>query len=134
MPPQKAPSPTHRDGDGAQPNVVGAGGRDERVDSEARSGTQDRTIAVIANWPKNQRESFQVSLDIYQGKPLIAIRVWYTANDGVERPSRSGLNVGIKHLPKISEAVAAALVEARARGLVDGGDEVVGRAGDEVGR
>jgi hypothetical protein len=115
---QKTPSPTHRgNGDGAHEKVR-SGDRDHAVDAQARSETQDRHSTVVESWPKNRRENFRVSLDIYKGRRLIAFRVWFTGDDGVDRPSKTGVSVDIKHLRTIAEAFHNACDEAEARGWI----------------
>jgi hypothetical protein len=116
---QETPSPTHRgNGDGAQQNDVGVGKRDDVVDTQGQSETQERSSLIVECWPKNRRENFKVSLDIYQGRRIIAFRVWFTGNDGVDRPSKTGVSVGIKHLRTIAEAYNKACDEAEARGWI----------------
>ena len=72
---------------------------------------------VIAAWPRNTRETMRVRLDVYQGNPVVDLRAWYPAPDGTLKPGKSGLTIGVKHLPALADALAAALAEARKRGL-----------------
>jgi hypothetical protein len=60
----------------------------------------------------------RVTLDNFKGHDTFDLRTWFTAPDGSRRPTRSGLTIGLKHLPAIAEAVAKALTEARARNLI----------------
>jgi hypothetical protein len=76
---------------------------------------------IISEWAKNARETIRVSLDSFNGSPIICVRTFCRADDGELRPGRQGMALGIKHLPALSEAIDKALAEAKARGLVDGG-------------
>jgi Transcriptional Coactivator p15 (PC4) len=73
---------------------------------------------TITEWPRNSRETMRVRLDMYQCRAVIDCRAWYAGPDGGFRPGRSGLTLGVKHLPALASALALALDEARTRGLV----------------
>lgn len=75
---------------------------------------------TIAAWPRNSRETIRVCLDLYNGRPVIAARCWYTDNDGELKPGRAGLTLSINHLSALAEAFAQALVTATAEGLLEG--------------
>jgi Transcriptional Coactivator p15 (PC4) len=72
---------------------------------------------TIAEWQRNSRETMRVRLDTYQGRTVIDCRAWYAGPDGTFRPGRSGLTLGVKHLPALASAFKLALEEARSRGL-----------------
>jgi hypothetical protein len=72
---------------------------------------------TVAEWPRNSRETMRVRLDHYQGNTVIDARAWYAGPDGELRPGRSGLTIGIKHLPALASALAMALEETQRRGL-----------------
>jgi hypothetical protein len=72
---------------------------------------------IIAEWPRNSRETMRVRLDTFQGRVTIDCRAWYCGSDGNLCPGRSGLTLGIKHLPALVSAFAMAMEEARLRGL-----------------
>lgn len=73
---------------------------------------------VIASWPKNARETLQVSLTWYHDRPIVDCRDWYMGADGALKPGRSGLTVSIRHLPQLAEALAKAVETAAATGLL----------------
>jgi hypothetical protein len=75
--------------------------------------------AVVASWPRNARETIQVALDRYQGREVIDLRTWVTAEDGSLRPTRTGITLAVRHLPQLAAALAAALTAAHERGLID---------------
>ncbi len=72
---------------------------------------------TIAECPRNSRETMRVRLDTYQGRAVVDCRSWYAGPDGAFCPGRSGLTLGVKHLPALASALALALEEVRARGL-----------------
>jgi Transcriptional Coactivator p15 (PC4) len=78
----------------------------------------DETIVVVASWPKNQRQTFRVSLDRFRGKEVVTLRVWFAGNDGTERPTKAGITVAVRHLPKIAAELARALDVARDHNLI----------------
>jgi hypothetical protein len=117
---QKAPGPTRSGNCGEAQENVGLGKHDDGGDDNQRQPATQEQAVVVANWPKNARELFRVALDVYRDRHVVDVRVWFVGADGTERPTRSGLTVSIRHLPKIADAIAKALAEARARGLVDG--------------
>ncbi|KAF2990151.1 transcriptional coactivator p15/PC4 family protein [Methylocystis sp. MJC1] len=73
---------------------------------------------VIAEWPRNARETLRVSLAEFKGAPTVDLRVWYDDGAGRMKPGRQGVTLSTKQLPRLAEAVAHALAEAEARGLV----------------
>ena len=73
---------------------------------------------VVSEWWKNRSgESIRVRLSTYEGRNLIDVRTFYTAQDGVLRPSK-GFCAEIKHLPKLAKALADAGDKARKLGLL----------------
>ena len=72
---------------------------------------------IVAEWPINRRETARVTLALYKGAWLINLRKWFEGDDGEIRPGK-GLALGAKHLPRLAEAIAKALTEARARGII----------------
>ncbi len=79
---------------------------------------------VVAEWPRNGRESIRVSLDEYRGRQTIDLRCWWRDDDGNLRPGRSGLTLAVRHLPALADALAKALATARETGIIDIGGEV----------
>ncbi|MGA8157124.1 MAG: PC4/YdbC family ssDNA-binding protein [Rhodoplanes sp.] len=76
-----------------------------------------------AAWARNGRETIQVALDQYQSRDIIDVRTWYSDGVGTLRPTRSGVSLAVRHLPALADALTAALLVARERGLLpdDGG-------------
>ena len=75
---------------------------------------------IVAEWPKNSRETVRVSLDQYRDRDTIDIRSWWTDAAGKLRPGKSGITLAVRHLPDLAEAIDKALAEAKGRGLLDG--------------
>jgi Transcriptional Coactivator p15 (PC4) len=73
---------------------------------------------VISEWPVNARETMRVRLDQYQGQNIIDLRRWYASGGGELKPGRGGLTIGARHLPELAKALAKALAEAEAAGIV----------------
>jgi hypothetical protein len=78
---------------------------------------------TIAEWWKNRRgESIRLLLSQFQGRSIIDLRTWYTA-DGKLKPGK-GFAAEVRHLPRL----AAAIAKAEAKSARDSADE---GAGDE---
>jgi hypothetical protein len=76
---------------------------------------------VISKFWKNRRrnEAVHVSLSEYQEQCIVNVRVYATGTDGIDRPTPKGLALGIRKLPELARALAAALTKARELGLLD---------------
>lgn len=107
-------NPAGGDGGARQSSVV-----QEHFEASPKSqDTQSELPLTIASWQKNKRERILVQLTEYEGRPLVAARVWFLDDDGELKPGKSGFTVALRHLPQLAEAYADALAEARARGLL----------------
>ena len=73
---------------------------------------------IIASWAKNSREVLQVRLDSFKGHDVVDLRAWYLGSDDVLRPGKSGLTVGIKHLPQLADALVKAVEMTSAAGII----------------
>jgi hypothetical protein len=81
---------------------------------------------IIAQWELNSRESLRVELHEYRGTQLIGIRKWFAGANGAMAPGKSGINLNLKHLPRLAAAVNDALSKAQKDGLIfaeDGRDQ-----------
>ncbi len=74
---------------------------------------------IIAEWPRNSRETLRVRLDQFNGRDIIDVRSWYEANDGGLKPGRGGICLSVAHLPRLAAAMADALLEAKRLGLIE---------------
>jgi len=73
---------------------------------------------IIAEWPINRRETALVSIEFYKGAWLVNLRKWFEAEDGELRPTKHGIALGVRHLPKLAQAINKGLSIARERGLI----------------
>jgi len=81
---------------------------------------------IVAQWELNRRESVRVEIHEFKGTPLICIRKWFAAADDTMAPGKQGINLSLKHLPRLAAAVNDALSTAREEGLItpdDGRDQ-----------
>lgn len=77
-----------------------------------------RPIATIR---KNASETLHVSLDEFRGHSLINLRVFFTADDGTQRPGKAGVALRVDVLPELRAAILEAEAEALRLGLIKGG-------------
>jgi hypothetical protein len=74
-------------------------------------------LITIAEWWKNRRgESIRLVLSQFQGRSILDLRTWYTA-DGKLKPGK-GFAAEVRHLPRLAAAIAKAKAKARQLGLV----------------
>jgi hypothetical protein len=60
---------------------------------------------ILAEIPKNDRESIRVTKDVYKGKDYIDVRVYYFDAQRELKPTRKG----VKLVPEVWKAVREAL-------------------------
>jgi hypothetical protein len=58
----------------------------------------------------------RVEIGQYMGRPTVGVRIWYRDGTGGLKPSKSGLTLGLYHLPMLADALQNAVLHARARG------------------
>jgi hypothetical protein len=76
------------------------------------------TPLTVAEWWKNRRgESVRLVLNEFEGRNVIDLRTWYTA-DGKLKPGK-GFAAEVKHLPRLAAALAEAEAKARELGLIE---------------
>jgi hypothetical protein len=73
---------------------------------------------IIAQWELNSRESLRVELHEFRGTKIIGIRKWFSAPNGAMAPGKDGINLNLKHLPRLAAAVNDALSKAREDNLI----------------
>ena len=79
---------------------------------------------TIAEWWKNRRgELIRLVLNRYEGRDVVDLRTWYTAEDGKLKPGK-GFAAEVRHLPRLAAAFAKAEAKARELGLI--GDKETG--------
>lgn len=77
---------------------------------------EQRTVATVR---KNSGQEIRVGLQEYKGRQIASVRVWFLGDDDVWRPGKDGLNFRADLLPAVSDALAEAVREADAAGLLD---------------
>lgn len=77
------------------------------------------TDQVVATLPGPRRgEEVRIALNDFRGRKFIALRVWWTNDEGVMLPSPKGINLRLDLLPALAEGIGKALEQARAQGLL----------------
>jgi hypothetical protein len=77
---------------------------------------------IVSEWWKNRGgESVRVTLPTYDGRNLIDLRTWFTA-DGKLKPGK-GFAADVRHLPQLAKALASAVSKARDLGLISGDND-----------
>lgn len=102
--------------------AAGGGSRapeDEGCRAARRDALSNTLPLIIAQWPRNIRESLRVTLDEFRGRPIIDIRCWYWNEAGELKPGRSGITVSTRHLEQLAAAIVEAAKQAKERGLID---------------
>ena len=83
---------------------------------------------IIAQWWKNRGgESVRVTLSTYADRNLVDLRTWFTA-DGKQQPGK-GFAADVRHLPRLTAALAKAEAKARDLGLITGDNDDRGDGG-----
>lgn len=73
---------------------------------------------IIAEWPRSDRERVRITLD----DDVIDVRCFFLGDDeDPPRAGRTGITLPLSHLPEMAAGLQAALSEARARRLIEGG-------------
>lgn len=78
---------------------------------------------IIAQIPKNKRETLQIDLSEYRGHQLLGLRLWIPNDEGDGlKPTSKGITIAVALLPAIRDALAKAEEEARRVGWMGGSD------------
>lgn len=78
---------------------------------------------VIATFAKNKAEDVVVRLDEFRGVHFVDVRSFADFDSsGAKRPTKKGVAVNVRLIPKLITALRDAETEARRRGLLDDGD------------
>lgn len=68
----------------------------------------------MPEFQKNNRgEVVRITRDEYKGADLVNIRVWFTASDGEQRPSKTGIAINSSQIDQLIEALQAVKAEGR---------------------
>jgi hypothetical protein len=66
---------------------------------------------LVFTFPKNQREEVRATLSTFHGRRIADIRVYRANEDDEDLPTRKGIALDVRSLPRLLEAVQA-LVDA----------------------
>jgi hypothetical protein len=91
-----------------------------QADARENTTAGPRSQGDLGELAQNGREALRVAIDRYQGQDLIDLRITapLTESSGLHVPTERGVSIRISLLPPLLEALQAAEVEARARGLL----------------
>ena len=68
-----------------------------------------QAVAIVHEFKKNHRETVRTSLQEYEGRRVVDLRVWLPrSRDGVLVPGAKGLTVDRSLLPELELAIHAA--------------------------
>jgi hypothetical protein len=97
--------------------------RIRKVDISQKDETHNGARPVIIDqWELNSRESLRVELHEFKGVQIIGIRKWFATANGAMAAGKDGINLNLKHLPRLAKAVSDALSKARMNGLISADD------------
>ena len=83
-------------------------------DTSTKTTTAD-DMTVVHTFVKNSFDEVWTYLQPYQGKLRAHVRIFKTGDDDNMIPTKKGISVGLKDLPKLVEAVTALVDAAKER-------------------
>jgi hypothetical protein len=90
-----------------------------------KSGATDLPEPIeIGKFFKNRKGEFiVVQIKQFEGVVFADARQFFTAADGISRPTKKGLAISLRHLPEFIALLGRALTKAHALGLIREGGE-----------
>ena len=86
--------------------------------SQPASGRPASAFPItIAEWPRNGGELVRVRINRFNNSFTLDIRCFVPAGNGIFKPTRNGLTLGIKHLTKLADTLAQVRNRAELWGL-----------------
>jgi hypothetical protein len=73
---------------------------------------------VVAQWPRNSRDTVMVRIDQFNSTMVVDIREWWMSQAGELKPGPKGITMSVRHLPALACALAQAEATARRLGLL----------------
>ena len=62
-------------------------------------------MMIIDEWKRNGKgDKLRIVLDKHAGREVVVFRNYYRDDDGKYKPGRQGINLDIKHVPRIAKA------------------------------
>jgi hypothetical protein len=81
--------------------------------------TLPESVTVAKLWKSRRRDiAVVVVLGPYKEHNLISVREHVVGSDGIMRPSTRGVSLVVRRLPELAAALAKAMQQARALGLL----------------
>jgi hypothetical protein len=75
---------------------------------------------VVATFEKNSREEVRMSVDVFRGRKIINIRVYYRSESGGWLPGKQGVAISADRYRDLAEAILKLGEKLRADGLLPG--------------
>jgi Transcriptional Coactivator p15 (PC4) len=63
---------------------------------------------LLATIPRGQGEEMRVSIDQFEGRPYVSLRVWAIGQDGNWWPTKKGCSVRTRELSEVAQALMRA--------------------------
>jgi hypothetical protein len=78
----------------------------------------------IGKFFKNRKgDIVVVQIKEFEGATFLDIRQFFTGDDGVSRPTKKGIAIGLRKLDELADLINKAIAKARALGLIREGGE-----------
>jgi hypothetical protein len=87
--------------------------------SKIRPASATKFPIVLAEWPRNHNQVVKIVLTDYKGRKGINIRVWFRAEGGDIRPSRTGIWLPLERLSEVRKGLRKAKEIAAELGLIE---------------
>jgi hypothetical protein len=88
----------------------------------ARRPTLDEPIQVASFWKNRRHDAVVISLQSFQGRNLVDVRMHAMHRDGTLKPTGKGVAMVVLRLPELLAAVTKAHAKAVELGLLDEGE------------
>ena len=92
----------------------------QEIKSEGGAGKNSPVALpiLLADWPRKNNEVIRITLTDFRGSKGLNIRVWYRADSGEFRPTRTGIWLPLEKLSKVRKALRQAEEVAVQLGLI----------------
>lgn len=85
----------------------------------ARRPTLDEPVIVSRFFKNRKHDIIVVSLSTFEGRNLVDVRQHFTNKEGKDQRTTKGVTMLVLRLPDLAKSINAALIKARALGLLD---------------
>jgi Transcriptional Coactivator p15 (PC4) len=96
---------------------------DRKMPARQCAIAENEPIEIHKMWRDRRGNALVFSLKSYQGRAFFDLRMFYTDQDGVSKPTAKGITASPSKLPEIARAIVKAVDRARELGLIDGESE-----------